>query len=81
MAFEQVLHAIAMIAAAPAIIITMRVAVRWLLDRIYPNQKITVTYKNKDGEKIQFTAEVDDETFINLLDEILEKKKTEGHHV
>ncbi|CAJ1869742.1 hypothetical protein HLBENOHH_02842 [Aeromonas dhakensis] len=83
MAFEQVLHVVAMVVAAPAIFVTVRVAVRWLLDRIIPDQKITIRYKGRDGEVIKITTKVDgnDDDFIKLLDEILEKQKSGGHHV
>ncbi|MDC9607363.1 hypothetical protein [Xenorhabdus griffiniae] len=74
----SLLSSLGLLAAFPAIFITTRVAIRWLLNKLLPETKVHIKYTdvNKNTYKTTIYINNDDE-LMKLIDDIAEKNKNE----
>ena len=67
------------LAALPAIILTIRVLAKLFISCIFYKEKVTVTYHSEKGEKFEtnlYLKKNDD--LLNILDDIARKSSHEG---
>lgn len=68
-----------LLAAAPAILLTIRFILKLLISLIFSKEKVTITYRGVDGDKLIkkiYLKKNDD--LLRVLDEIAKKNSHEG---
>ncbi|EPN8564668.1 hypothetical protein ACT35X_002491 [Enterobacter hormaechei] len=76
---HNVISLLGLLAALPAIILTIRVIAKLLISLIFNKEKVTVTYHSENGEKYEkklYLKKNDD--LLNILDDIARKSRHEG---
>ncbi|MHS45565.1 hypothetical protein D9G84_15855 [Escherichia coli] len=76
---HNLISLLGILAALPAIILTIRILIKLLISWIFNKEKVTVTYHSEDGEKFEtklYLKKNDD--LLHILDDIARKSSHEG---